>query len=146
MRKAMVFLAFVFVLTGCNPKMGPSDIAKLNGYWEIDKVVLADGSEKNYSMNQTYDYFEIANNKGFRTKVMPQLDGTFQTNGLKEKVSVAFENNKTILHYETPYAKWDEELKAIADSTMVVLNAEKKAYHYKKTGPINLMGDGKKAQ
>ncbi len=39
-----------------------------------------------------------------------------------------------------------EELIAISDEELVVENADKKEYHYKKTGPINLIGDGKKTK
>jgi hypothetical protein len=31
---------------------------------------------RDYTMNETYD-FEIKDNKGFRKKVMPAIDGTF---------------------------------------------------------------------
>jgi hypothetical protein len=33
-------------------------------------------SDKDYKMNESYDYFEIADKKGVRKKVMP-LDGSF---------------------------------------------------------------------
>ena len=97
-------------------------------------------------MNDSFDFFEIKNNKGLRQKVMPQLNGTFETNGLPEKVAIVFKDDKTYLNYETAYAKWQEELKAISETEMVLLNAEQKTYHYKKTEPINLLGDGKKTQ
>lgn len=145
--KGSVYIVWVALLFWtCGHKVEPSDIAKINGYWEIEKAVKEDGSEKYYAMNETYDYFEIRDNKGFRKKVMPQLDGTFQTNGISEKVTVVFENDKVWLQYATSYSKWREELLSLSDSAMVLLNVEKKEYHYKKTGPINLTRNGEKTK
>ncbi len=139
----MLLLSFLFV--ACQQKIAPADIAKMNGYWEIEKVVFDEGKDKEYKMNESYDYFKIdTNNKGIRKKVMPQLDGTFLVNDTYEKVAVQFKNDKVYLNYSTPYAKWSEELIGLTDEELIVLNAQNKEYHYKKTEPINLMGDGKK--
>ena len=86
------------------------------------------------------------NNKGIRKKVMPQLDGTFLVNDAYENVTVRFKDDKTYIDYSTPFTKWSEELITLKDDELVLLNAEKKEYHYKKTGPINLLGDGKKVK
>lgn len=146
MKKGIQIVLVALLFFACGHKVDPSDIAKINGYWEIKKAVKEDGAEKDYTMNETYDYFEIKDDKGFRKKVMPQLDGTFQTNDILERVTVVFENEKTWLQYATPYSKWREELLSITDSAMVLRNAEKKEYHYKKTGPINLTGNGEKTK
>lgn len=141
----IVILSLLFV--GCQQKIKPTDIAKINGYWEIEKVVLEDGDYKEYGMNENFDYFEIGkNNKGIRKKVMPQLDGTFLVNDTYENVSVRFADDKAYLDYSTPYMKWTEEIVALSADKLVMLNAEKKEYHYKKTQPINLLEDGKKTK
>jgi hypothetical protein len=67
-------------------KIEPSDVAKLNGYWEIEKVVFDKGEDKDYSINVSYDYFEIGKNKRDSEKVMPQLDGSFIVNDAFENV------------------------------------------------------------
>lgn len=140
----ILLLSLFFV--SCQQKIQPSDIAKINGYWEIEKVVFDKGDDKDYKINESYDYFEISNNKGIRKKVMPQLDGTFLVNDTFEKVAVRFDNDKAYLDYFTDYAKWSEELIAISDKELVLKNAENKEYHYKKAEPINLTGDGKKTK
>jgi hypothetical protein len=146
MKKTIIILLCTIALLGCQQKIKPSDISKLNGYWEIQKVVSYGAKDKNYSYNESFDYFEIKQNKGFRKKVAPQLDGSFLVNDAFENVAIVFKDDKTYLNYSTSYAKWSEELKALTDDEMVVINSEKKEYHYKKTTPINLTGDGKKAQ
>jgi len=144
MRKTINVLLFVALLfTGCQKEIEASDIAKINGYWEIKQVILPDGEKKDYSINETFDYFEIKNNKGFRKKVMPQFDGTFLTNNLAEEVVVKKVKDKYYLYYTTPYAKWNEELLLLSDSELVTVNNLKNEYHYKRASPINITGNGK---
>lgn len=147
MKNIIGFLFVSFLFISCQQKIEPSDIAKINGYWEIEKVVFEQGKDKDYTINQSYDYFQIdKNNMGFRKKVMPQLDGTFIVNDTYENVKIRFENEKVFLDYSTDYAKWTEELIAISKDKLVLKNAQNKEYHYKKAGPINIIGNGKKAK
>lgn len=147
MKKVFGVLLVALFFVGCKQEINPVDVAKINGYWEIEKVVFEDGKEKTYGMNESFDYFRIdKNNSGIRKKVMPQLDGTFLVNNTFENVKVRFTNDQVFLDYSTPYMKWNEEILILTDKEMVVLNTEKKEYHYKKTGPINILDDGKKAK
>jgi hypothetical protein len=44
----------------------------------MKKLFCRGGKDKDYKMNESYDYFEIAHeNKEVRKKVIPQLDGVF---------------------------------------------------------------------
>lgn len=141
----ILFLSFLFI--SCQQKIKPEDISKINGYWEIEKVVFDQGDDKQYGINESYDYFQIdKNNKGFRKKVMPQLDGTFIVNDTYETATIRFKDDKTFIDYSTPYAKWSEELIAVSEEELVLKNAEKKEYHYKKAGSLNILGDGKKTK
>lgn len=147
MKNTFRILIVSLFFVACQQKIEPTDISKINGYWEIEKVVFDQGKDKKYGMNESYDYFQIdKNNKGFRKKVMPQLDGTFLVNDAFENVTVRFEDNKVFLDYKTPYAKWSEELISISKDKLVFKNTQKKEYHYKKAGPINILGDGKKVK
>ncbi len=145
MKNTFKILLLSLFFVGCQQKVEPADIALINGYWEIEKVVFDSGKDKDYKMNESYDYFEIGkDNRGFRKKVMPQLDGSFLTNDAYENVTVRFEDEKAFLDYSTRYAKWSEEVIALSDKELMVKNTEKNEYHYKKAGPINLTGDGEK--
>ena len=137
----ILFISLLFV--ACQQKIYPADIAKIKGYWEIENVTFHKGADKDYKMNESYDYFEIKDNKGIRKKVMPQLDGTFLVNDTFENVTVRFVDDKVFLDYVTPYMKWSEELITLSAEELVLLNKEKTEYHYKKATPINLLGDGK---
>ena len=147
MKKVFGILLVSLLFVGCKDKIKRADVAKINGYWEIVKVIFEDGKEKQYGVNESFDYFKIdQNNSGIRKKVMPQLDGTFLVNDTFENVKIRFTDDQTFLDYSTPYMKWSEEILALNDKELVVLNKEKKEYHYKKTGPINLDDYGKKTK
>ena len=34
-------------------------IEHINGYWEIEEVILSDGTKKEYKFNETIDYIEV---------------------------------------------------------------------------------------
>lgn len=147
MKNLVTIVLFSFLLVGCKQQIQSTDISKINGYWEIEKVVFDQGEDKEYSANQNYDYFQIdKNNQGIRKKVAPQLDGTFLVDDSFEKVRVRFQDEKVYLDYATPYMKYTEEIIALTAEELVVLNAQKKEYHYKKATAINILGDGKKTK
>ena len=141
--KKTIAIAFLFILTACHQKVTTQDIFKLNGYWEIEKVTFFDGAKKEYKYNESFDYFQIKANKGFRKKVMPQLDGRFLVNNQFEKIEITFEKDMAYINYNTPYAKWKEEIESLSNDKLVLINASNTEYHYKKSAPINILGDGK---
>ncbi|WP_396157582.1 hypothetical protein [Flavobacterium sp.] len=136
MKKIRV-LCFVLLLISCHTSVKKEDLKKLNGYWEIKQVTLADGSTKDYKINETVDFFEIKNNNGFRQKVMPQFDGKFKTNGFKELIKVIEKDNAFFIEYTTKYGKWKEEIIAIEDSILVLKNKGNLEYTYKKFKPFS---------
>lgn len=144
MKNTVSFIFIVFLFMGCQQEIVPADIVHINSYWEIEKVGFDNGDDKDYKMNEVYDYFQIdESNKGIRKKVMPQLDGTFLVNDAYENVVVRFADDKVYLDFSTPYMKWSEELITLSADELVLLNKDKIEYHYKKATPINLLGNGK---
>ncbi|MFC4477138.1 lipocalin family protein [Flavobacterium chungangensis] len=146
MKNTFIVLFCSLLFVSCKQEIKPADLAKLNGYWEIEKVIFEKGEEKEYKMNETFDFFQIKNNKGVRTKVMPQFDGTFLTTDTFENVSVRFVGEQVFLDYKTDYAKWSEEIISLSDDKLVVKNPQKIEYHYKKAGPVNLLNNGEKTK
>ena len=131
-------LLFIMLLVSCHSNVKKEDIKKLNGYWEIKQVKFSTGKSKDYKVNETIDYIELKSNKGFRQKVMPQFDGKFQTNGIKENIKVVENDNSFFLEYNTKYGKWKEEIITIQDSILVLKNKENLEYTYKKFKPFSL--------
>jgi hypothetical protein len=110
---------------------------KLNGYWEIESVTLPDGSKKDFSFSTVVDFIEVSEEKGVRTKVMPQIDGSFINNGPTEKFAIKIEDNKLQLYYETPYDQWKETVITANGSALKVVNKDGKIYSYKKFEKFN---------
>ena len=147
MKNVVSIVLLSILLVSCKQQIQPSDVVKINGYWEIEKVVFDEGEDKEYGANQNYDYFQIGkNNQGIRKKVAPQLNGTFLVNDTYENVSVRFQDGKTYLDYSTPYMQYSEEVIELTADELVITNAQKKEFHYKKATAINILGDGKKTK
>lgn len=141
MKKLLLIAVFV-ALNSCGKSADSIDLSKLGGYWEIEKVLVPGEDKKVYTINDTYDFYELTGKTGTRTKVKPQFDGTFQSNKISEKFEIAATNGKTYLLYSTPYAKWKEQLLTLTDSAMVVRNSDDKEFYFKRSGPLNFT-DGK---
>ncbi|HEY1194689.1 MAG TPA: hypothetical protein VGE71_10980, partial [Flavobacterium sp.] len=59
MKNTFMILVLSLLFVSCKQEIKPADIAKLNGYWEIEKVVFEKGEQKDYKMNETFDFFQI---------------------------------------------------------------------------------------
>ena len=130
--KRILLLIVLGSVFSCKQKITDADIPNLNGYWEIEKVELPDGDKKEYKVNETIDFFKIDGNKGFRKKVMPQLDGTYLTNDIQEDIVIAVKDGDATIQYKTTYASWKEEIIELTKDKLVVKNEQDLEYHYKR--------------
>ncbi|MEL1243962.1 lipocalin family protein [Flavobacterium sp. DGU11] len=137
MMKQIVLLLVFLSAISCG-KVTDDSLKKLTGYWEIEKVIMPDGSTKDYGVNPTIDYFELKGKEGIRKKVMPQFDGTYLTNDVSEKISITEKEGKTFIVYATEFAKWQEEIVTLDDDELVLKNDHKMEYHYKKPEPFTV--------
>lgn len=137
MKKILLLIVLGSVLS-CKQKITDADISNLNGYWEIEKVELPDGDKKEYKVNETIDFFKIDANKGFRKKVMPQLDGTYLTNDIQEDVTVVLKDGDASLQYKTTYASWNEEIIELTKDKLVVKNQQEIEYYYKRPAKFSV--------
>ena len=146
MKKFMIFTILVLSFSSCKQKITTDDIQKMNGYWEIEKVVFPDGKAKDFDINTTYDYIELKGTIGFRRKGAPRFDGKFEANDVLEEMEITSKDDKVFVNYSTEFAKWQEQLEEISDDKMVITNSENKEYHYKRTAPLNFTDDGRKTK
>ncbi|MEM0542065.1 hypothetical protein WFZ85_05525 [Flavobacterium sp. j3] len=136
--KKIGLLLLTILLISCQSEVKKEDLVKINGYWEIKEVEMANGETKDYKINETIDFFELKNNAGFRQKLMPQFNGTYSTNGIKELIKVVRKDKAFFIEYNTTYGKWQEEILEIADSTLVLKNKANLEYTYKRYKPFSL--------
>lgn len=136
MKNIIKIIPVLFLFLACNSKVSTEELSKINGYWEVSLVETPDGAEKEYGMSTTVDFFEIKDGKGFRQKVMPQLEGKYLTNEVKELITVKDSASSLYLNYKTDYANWSEEIIKVTDDVLVTKNDQDFIYHYKRFEPI----------
>lgn len=132
------YFLLLILLVSCG-RVSKDDLAKVNGYWEIESAVMADGTKRDYTINETIDYIEIKGDKGFRKKLMPQFDGKYIDAGNpQEDFSVESKDDKILFHYKTDYAKWSEEILEIGTDELTVKNDAGLTFKYKRYKPLDL--------
>lgn len=132
----LIILSFFLINCSKDPE---TLIPHLSGYWEIEEVTLSDGSKKSYTYNNTIDYIEITDSlTGFRTKLKPNLSGTYETSTDKERIAIKIENDSLHLIYSTPYANWKETVLNANKDQLLIVNTNKDMYLYKRYEPLNL--------
>ncbi|PIE99900.1 MAG: hypothetical protein CR994_08625 [Maribacter sp.] len=136
--KRLFFFGFLFILTACQKKVTQEDLHFLNGYWEIKKVSMPNGRTKEYTINTTVDYIETKNLSGFRKKVYPKLDGTFDTSNDTEEFTLTQQSDVFEIHYKTELSEWVETLNSLNKDSFSVTNADKITYTYERFQPINV--------
>jgi len=136
--KKFLSIILILILASCANKVSSEDLVHLDGYWEIEKVKFPDGSTKEYTINAMVDYFQVADKTGYRKKVQPRLDGSYQTSDDAEKFTIHESNGEFLLHYKNNLSEWEEKITLLTANQCVFVNQEQIAYHYKRFVPINL--------
>ncbi len=137
MNKYIPVVIIILVICSCAKQDPNEQIKHLQGYWNIEKAVLEDGSEKDFRMSTTIDFMEVNGTTGIRKKVQPKLDGSFITSDNAETFSIKIEDDSLRLYYNTPYDSWKETVIKAKDNSLVVLNRDGKTYFYKKFVTFN---------
>lgn len=139
MKNVAVLFIFMLFFSSCR-KITKDAISKnLSGYWEIEKVILKDGSLKNYEVSTTIDFIEITSNKkGYRKKLQPDLTGKFYGSDDLEQFQIMETDNGFWLHYETNLMTWKEKIIEINRKKLVLQNENDIIYHYKRYEQIEV--------
>lgn len=134
--KKYTILIVSLILMGCSNDPTPF-IKHLTGYWEIDEVILADGSKRDYNYSDTIDYLKVNDSlTGFRKKMKPSFDGTYSTSEDFESLKLKIENDSLHIYYTTPYAEWRETVLNATEDELLIINDQKVRYLYKRFEPI----------
>ena len=138
MRRILYFL-LILMLWGCNDSsVNEDDLHYLNGYWEISEVEFPDGSIKEYGLNTNIDFIHLKKNEGYRKKMKPKFDGTYDTSKDVERFTIAQSNERFTLYYESEFSEWEEKLVRLDSLTFSVINQEGVTYRYKRFEPIKI--------
>ncbi|MGJ8736169.1 hypothetical protein [Zobellia laminariae] len=142
MMKKIFLIGFIGLFLACSSGISKEDLNKLDGYWEITQVTFPDGNIKEYKVNTSIDYISIDGDEGYRKKMQPRLDGTYETSDDAEAFVIVGKENDFSINYKTELSEWSEKLVKLDDTTFSVLNEEGIRYDYKRFEPISIQKDG----
>lgn len=138
MKRILPFL-LILVFWSCNDSsINKEDLQYLNGYWEISEVEFPDGYIKEYGMNTSIDFIQLKEDKGYRKKMKPQFDGTYDTSKDVENFEVSDINETFTLRYKNEFSEWEEKLVELDSVSFSVINQEGVTYKYKRFEPIKI--------
>ena len=103
-------LISLFFIISCNTSVGKEQLHLLNGYWEIKEVRFSDGTKKEYTINSTVDYITLDSLNGFRKKVNPKFNGTYETSDDAEPFNIRIKNDSIFMEYKNELTSWEEVL------------------------------------
>lgn len=136
MRKNLLYLLLILGGLSCEQQGPQEKLEHLNGYWEIDRVEFSKDSIKEFRINETVDYIELENGKGFRTKVRPRFDGSFEVSGDIDSLKAKTEGGDLYLLYSTPFDTWKEKVLQADENSVSIKNERDIIYHYKRYEPL----------
>ena len=132
MKRSICLFIAVFLFAACGSSVTESSLKNLNGYWEVQKVVFPDGSDKILPPSETHDYYEFKQNKGFRKKVMPLVTGNYLVNDLKDEFVLVEKEGEYYMKYKTFLSTWSEKIISIDNDQLVLESEEHYKYYYKR--------------
>ena len=134
-----IAISFICILfANCNSPITKEDLVHLNGYWEIEKVKLTDGTEKQYNFNPSIDYFEVSDTIGVRKKLQPQLDGTFISTRDSENFTLQISEERIELVYNNTLSSWKEQIISVTKDHMIIKNEAQNMYFYRRFKKLSL--------
>ncbi len=115
----------------------------LEGYWEIREVVFPDGNNKEFPASPMVDYFSLEGRSGYRKKLQPRLDGTFETSDDALPLKVLEKDGQWLLRYTGEEGDWEEILVDLGPEDLTLQDPSGVAYRYVRYQPItNSAPDG----
>ncbi|WP_159024085.1 lipocalin family protein [Formosa sp. L2A11] len=136
--KQIIVIFSLIILSSCS-KSSDIKISNLNGYWEIEEVIKADGTSHVYKINETVDFFEINDSlSGYRQKMKTDSDNKYMPVAVKEQIKIITENDSLKVHYQTPFSDWKETILELNNDKLKVVNQHQNVYIYKRYIPLNL--------
>ncbi len=136
MKNTLVFI--VLLAIGCKsyPK---KHIEFIEGYWEIESVYKDNQLLRTFKINSGIDYFKINTDlKGFRKKLKPNFNGTFETSKDVLNFKIEIQNNGLFLNYIDNATSFREEVIEADKEKLVIKSNLGLVYNYKPYKALDL--------
>lgn len=134
-KKILSLLVLPLLLLSCRG-VTESDLGRLSGYWEIARVGFPDGDRKEYKVNTSVDYFELQGSSGYRKKLLPNADGTFDTSDDALPFAVVTREGHVFLRFQGDSDTWEEEIVKLTTGELVLSGPRGLQYEYQRYEPV----------
>ena len=124
-------LIILFFLTlSCNNQI---NLDFINGYWEIVSVSKNNEFIKEYPFSNAVDFFIIDSlNNGFRKKIKPKINGSFEITLHEIPISIKNNNNSYEINYISAGNQYIETINKLDQDKLVIKNSEGIIFSYKR--------------
>ncbi len=127
----------LLIFTGCSKVTAP-DIVFLEGYWEIESVRAHGEVFEPKGAAPVIDFYHLnSKTSGFKKKMMPTLNGHYQSSEDYVTFSIQKEGERFFIYFNDALTPWKEEIRLLSSEEMVLFHNEK-AYHYKRHQKLTL--------
>ena len=133
----VIIILYGLFFYSCNES---KNLQYLNGYWEISSVSIEGKEVKNYPFSGTIDYFSLDENKGYRKKVKPKIDGSFDVTMHEIEFKIEMKKNDIYLVYGKG-KNFVESIVKLDSTKMILKNMDGFFYDYKRFFPNNFLDE-----
>ena len=133
----VIIILYGLFFYSCNES---KNLQYLNGYWEISSVSIEGKEFKNYPFSGTIDYFILDENNGYRKKVKPKIDGSFDITMHEIEFKIEMKKNDIYLVYGKG-KNFVESLVKLDSTKMILKNMDGFFYEYKRFFPNNFLDE-----
>ena len=124
-----LIILFFFTL-GCDNHV---NIDFINGYWEIVSVSKNNEFIKEYPFSNAVDFFIIDSlNNGYRKKIKPKINGSFEITLHEIPISIKNNNNSYEIKYFSAGNQYVETINKLDKNRLIIKNSEGIIFSYKR--------------
>ena len=133
----VIIILYGLFFYSCNES---KNLQYLNGYWEISSVSIEGKEVKNYPFSGTIDYFILDENNGYRKKVKPKIDGSFEITMHEIEFIIEMKKNDIYLVYGKG-KNFVESIVKLDSTKMILKNMDGFLYEYKRFFANNFLDE-----
>lgn len=124
-----LIILFFFIIS-CDKQI---NLDLINGYWEIVSVSKNNKFIKEYPFSNAVDFFIIDSlNNGYRKKIKPKINGSFEITLHEIPISIKNSNNFYEIKYYSTGNQYTETISKLDQNRLVIKNSEGIIFSYKR--------------
>lgn len=124
-----LIILFFFIIS-CDKQI---NLDLINGYWEIVSVSKNNEFVKEYPFSNAVDFFIIDSlNNGYRKKIKPKINGSFEITLHEIPISIKNSNNFYEIKYYSTGNQYIETISKLDQNRLVIKNSEGIIFSYKR--------------